>query len=135
MLQSFTKYHQVINPIKFWFNARNASSKSDRNRSATWIGKHKEPLTRQQYERRRYKHRPFVLGRDNVVRRFEPVELSPEALAIRKESVEYDVKRTANGWLPVYTEYRNGRSRISTVIRRIDGNVEVSADLMLIFEY
>lgn len=40
------------------------------------------------------------------------------------ESLPYLVKRTANGNLPVYTEYKNSRSRAITIIRRIDGDIE-----------
>lgn len=37
----------------------------------------------------------------------------------------YFVSRTANNSLPVYTDIRNGRTRHLTIIRRIEGNVDV----------
>ncbi|KAJ3219795.1 hypothetical protein HDU67_009607 [Dinochytrium kinnereticum] len=42
-----------------------------------------------------------------------------------KENLPYDVKRTALAqWLPIYREYRNQGTNISTIIRRISGDVD-----------
>ncbi|OQS03100.1 hypothetical protein THRCLA_04593 [Thraustotheca clavata] len=39
------------------------------------------------------------------------------------EGVPFSVKRTSTGLqLPVYRDYRNGRTRIITIVRRYDGN-------------
>ncbi len=55
-----------------------------------------------------------------------PEPHSEEALAMkRKPDEDYFVRRTDNGWLPVYSEFRSGRSRIMTIIRRVDGQLEV----------
>jgi hypothetical protein len=105
---------------------RNIVSKSSRNKSTKWIGSHKEPKTEEQRLRLRNKHKPFVLGRDNVVRDFTPIKIPESSLTSR--STEYEVKRTSNGLLPVYTEYKSGRSQILTLIRRVDGNAEKLCD-------
>ncbi|KAL3899514.1 MAG: hypothetical protein SGCHY_001991 [Lobulomycetales sp.] len=55
------------------------------------------------------------------------VPASAQSLAadgLSKESLAWGVRRTANGWLPVYTDFKSGRSRIVTLIRRIDGDLE-----------
>jgi hypothetical protein len=113
-----------------------ASSKSDRNRSTTFIGTHKEPLSEEQAQRRRDRRRAFVLGRDNVKRVFEPIHVDVEALERIKSQLQqnprYQVKRTTNGFLPVYTEYKNGRGQISTVIRRVDGDINVILLVMIL---
>ncbi|KAI9204106.1 mitochondrial large subunit ribosomal protein-domain-containing protein [Polychytrium aggregatum] len=45
--------------------------------------------------------------------------------AIPKEQLAYNVKRTTvAGWLPVYSDFRNNRSRHLTLIRRIEGDIE-----------
>ncbi|GAA5937740.1 hypothetical protein JCM3775_002117 [Rhodotorula graminis] len=36
----------------------------------------------------------------------------------------YFVPRTAHGELPVYTDYKNGGSRVLTIVRKAQGNVE-----------
>ncbi|KAI8812818.1 mitochondrial large subunit ribosomal protein-domain-containing protein [Cladochytrium replicatum] len=41
-----------------------------------------------------------------------------------KETLPYNVKRTMNGWLPVYDDIRGGGSRVQTIIRRIEGDVQ-----------
>lgn len=43
----------------------------------------------------------------------------------------YLVKRTAkSGWLPVYREYSKGGTQITTIIRRIEGDIQsLAADL------
>ena len=91
------------------------------------------------------------MGRDNVVRNFEPGQIDLDALRSVRARVGavgmsgadassgdgdgsltskglglglgYAVKRTDRGFLPVYTEFRNGRGQITTLIRRIDGDV------------
>ena len=40
------------------------------------------------------------------------------------EELPFNVSRTFNGNLPVYTEFRNNRARHLTVVRRITGDVE-----------
>lgn len=42
--------------------------------------------------------------------------------AATKTTPAYFVNRTKNDGLPVYTEFKNGRTNESTVIRRIDGD-------------
>ncbi|KAJ3211221.1 hypothetical protein HK099_008058 [Clydaea vesicula] len=38
---------------------------------------------------------------------------------------QYVVHRTAKGgWLPIYSEYKHGRTQLTTIIRRIEGNTE-----------
>ncbi|GAA5892251.1 hypothetical protein JCM8208_001493 [Rhodotorula glutinis] len=50
-------------------------------------------------------------------------EAAPKKLA-------YFVPRTAHGELPVYTDYKNGGSRVLTIVRKAQGNVEaLRADL------
>ncbi|KAI9325963.1 mitochondrial large subunit ribosomal protein-domain-containing protein [Zopfochytrium polystomum] len=45
-----------------------------------------------------------------------------------KESLPYEVRRTAKaGWLPVYREFKNGGTNVSTIIRRIEGDAEALA--------
>lgn len=44
--------------------------------------------------------------------------------AASKAAPAYFVNRTQNNGLPVYTEFKNGRTNESTVIRRIDGNAD-----------
>jgi hypothetical protein len=63
---------------------RTVVSKSTRNKGTVWIGAHKDPLTPEQHQRMRRKHKPFVLGRDNVKRNFEPIRLTDASLAITK---------------------------------------------------
>ncbi|KAJ8326172.1 hypothetical protein QVD99_002321 [Batrachochytrium dendrobatidis] len=44
---------------------------------------------------------------------------------IPKDLLPYDIKRRKeSGWLPVYSAYRNGRSRKLTLIRDVRGNTE-----------
>eukprot|EP00158_Paraphelidium_tribonemae_P006061 Partr_v1_DN27649_c1_g1_i2_m64959 len=99
-------------------------ARSVRNKSSRYIGKTKEPKSEEQRQRVLDKHKPFVLGRDNVKRDFTPVSFPDQALAISKEQSNYAILRTRHGSLPVYTEYRNGRSRILTVVRRVEGDIE-----------
>ena len=113
---------------------RFVQSRSERNKSTRFIGKHKEPRTDEQRLRSHGKHKPFVLGRDNVKRIDEPISIPPippNTEANRQpgsgNGKGWTVLRTSTGCLPVYTEYRNGRSRILTVVRRIGGDVDALA--------
>lgn len=63
---------------------RTVISKSTRNKGTVWIGAHKDPLTVEQHQRMRRKHKPFVLGRDNVKRNFEPIRMTESSLSISK---------------------------------------------------
>ncbi|TPX71093.1 hypothetical protein SpCBS45565_g01302 [Spizellomyces sp. 'palustris'] len=56
--------------------------------------------------------------------------VKPDGTAIQtKESLPYLVKRTSkSGWLPVYREFKNGKTQTLTIIRRVDGNVKQLAD-------
>lgn len=47
------------------------------------------------------------------------------AAAAPPQLLSYFVSRTASGELPCYSDSKNGGQRINTLIRRIDGNVEV----------
>jgi hypothetical protein len=38
----------------------------------------------------------------------------------------YFVERTASGMLPVYSDIRNGGNDVSTLVRKVRGNVQVS---------
>lgn len=114
----------MSNRIVLFNQIRWIQSRSARNKSTRLIGKHKEPRTEEQRDRMINKNKAFVLGRDNVKRNFEPIRIPDEALnTISKDTANYDVLRTSNGALPVYTEYKNGRSRILTIIRRIEGDL------------
>lgn len=63
---------------------RSIGSKSTRNKGVIWIGQHKDPLTEEQRLRLRNKHKPFVLGRDNVKRDFTPIKIPEEYLSLKK---------------------------------------------------
>lgn len=43
-----------------------------------------------------------------------------------KADIPFRVARTKSRNLPVYLDYKNGRTRVLTLIRKIDGNVVVS---------
>ncbi|KAH9245441.1 hypothetical protein BASA83_009838 [Batrachochytrium salamandrivorans] len=44
---------------------------------------------------------------------------------IAKELLPYEIKRRPNsGWLPVYSAYRNGRSRKITLVRDVRGSMD-----------
>ena len=122
MLALFARSSLPRPQLPFGFISRCIGSKSTRNKTQKWIGSHKEPLCEEQRLRRRHKHRPFVLGRDNVKRDFSPTPIPAESLVELKGSLPFEVKRTQFGHLPVYTEYRNGRGRILTLVRRIEGD-------------
>lgn len=64
--------------------SRSIQSKSARNQGVVWIGQHKLPLTEEQHRRQKDKHKPFVLGRDNVKRVDEPIAVPPEALLMKR---------------------------------------------------
>lgn len=108
---------------QLWQQTRSVGSKSARNKTAKWIGTHKEPLTEEARLRRTRKHRPFVLGRDNVRRDFTPLVIPDALLALKASERPYRIHRTLQGRLPVYTDYKNGRSRSLTLIRRVEGDV------------
>ena len=97
-------------------------SRSVRNKSSNYIAKHKAPKSEEQHQRSVNKHKPFVLGRDNVKRDFTPIPIPEASLAQTAAEREWTINRTRFGTLPVYTEYKNGRSRISTIIRRVEGS-------------
>ncbi|KAI3645262.1 hypothetical protein MP228_011426 [Amoeboaphelidium protococcarum] len=120
----------TLNMIKLIQQLRGVASKSARNKSTVWKGNTKEPLTEEQYRRIRDRHRPFVLGRDNVKRYFQPIEIPQDALKPR-EQLPFEIKRTINGHLPVYTEYKNGRNRVQTVVRRVEGDVSALREMLL----
>lgn len=101
-----------------------------RNKSTNWIGRHKEPLTEQQRLRRVNKHAPFVLGRDNVVQNYAPTVMN----ITESNQKPYKVLRTTNGYLPVYHDYKSARSQIITIIRRIEGDIEVNGYLIIGFK-
>ena len=42
------------------------------------------------------------------------------------KSVPFNVRRSRSNNLPVYLDYKNGRARIITIIRNVEGNLEVS---------
>ncbi|GAA5850763.1 hypothetical protein JCM9279_003912 [Rhodotorula babjevae] len=47
-----------------------------------------------------------------------------------QDKLAYFVPRTAHGELPVYTDYKNGGSRVLTIVRKAQGDVEaLRADL------
>ncbi|KAI8847233.1 mitochondrial large subunit ribosomal protein-domain-containing protein [Chytridium lagenaria] len=42
-----------------------------------------------------------------------------------KETLSYDVRRTSlANWLPIYREYKNQGTNVSTIIRRIHGDID-----------
>lgn len=43
-----------------------------------------------------------------------------------KADIPFRVTRTKSRNLPVYLDYKNGQTRVLTLIRKIDGNVVVS---------
>lgn len=50
------------------------------------------------------------------------------------QQLPYFVRRTINKNLPVYTEFKNGRSQVLTLIRRIEGDAcELRKDLLKYF--
>src|SRR6266511_1983194 len=52
--------------------------------------------------------------------------ISKEANVIYKDvQYSYFIERTQNKVLPIYSDIRNGRTRILTILRRIEGDVEV----------
>ena len=63
---------------------RSIVSRSARNQGVIWVGRHKLPLTEEQHRRQKDKHKPFVLGRDNVRRVDEPIAIPAEALLMKR---------------------------------------------------
>ncbi|KAJ3101793.1 hypothetical protein HDU97_001077 [Phlyctochytrium planicorne] len=61
-------------------------------------------------------------------------EKENSADVVPKENLPYNVKRTTLAkWLPVYREFRNGGTNISTILRRIDGNIDrLAKDLEIV---
>ncbi|KAJ3177523.1 hypothetical protein HK101_010221 [Irineochytrium annulatum] len=49
------------------------------------------------------------------------------AHVVSKDELPYSIERTKNGWLPVYTDFKNGRTRVVTIIRKIRGDVRALA--------
>lgn len=80
-------------------------------------------------------------GEASVVARKAPVTIGEAPAAVDEAPVvaaptlapqvrhPYFVSRTANNNLPVYTDIRNGRTRHLTIIRRIEGDVDVCIKL------
>lgn len=71
---------------------------------------------------------------------YEPVPIPPSCLPTSTNSstgdhsessnLGFSVRRTVNGALPVYTDYKNGRSRITTIVRRVDGDITALAGML-----
>ncbi len=100
-------------------------SNSRRNKTAVWSGTHKLPNTDHQRIRSTQSRKPFALGRDNITPSYQPTAIPSDALMSNAEALEYKVWRTQFGSLPVYTEYKSGRSNVLTIIRRTEGDLQV----------
>lgn len=123
----------MIKSIKLISQCRSIITKSERNKGIIWDGSHRVPLTEDQRLRRKNRRKPFVLGRDNVKRTFTPIDIGSilndddsdqkmDSQTPIKEDLGFSVSRTQFGALPVYTEYKNGRGRVMTIIRRVEGD-------------
>ncbi|KAJ1343508.1 hypothetical protein BSLG_001950 [Batrachochytrium salamandrivorans] len=62
----------------------------------------------------------------NHLHKKSPLVAPVESLqVIAKELLPYEIKRRPNsGWLPVYSAYRNGRSRKITLVRDVRGSMD-----------
>lgn len=73
--------------------------------------------------------RTLLLARSSlrtVSRPFSTSALRPsETPAPAPQLLSYFVARTASGELPVYSDVKSGGQRLNTLVRKVDGNIEV----------
>ncbi|GAA6048055.1 hypothetical protein JCM3770_000169 [Rhodotorula araucariae] len=53
-----------------------------------------------------------------------PEAAAPSEAAAGAASLAYNVPRTRFGELPVYSEFKNGGSRVLTIVRKAEGDIE-----------
>lgn len=69
--------------------------------------------------------RPLALAR-TIATQVQTPDAASTLSELQTPRLSYHVERSERGNLPVYSEYRNGRSNRLTVVRKISGNVGVS---------
>ena len=65
-----------------------------------------------------------VLGRIPKATIRHPPTKKSSLIIVDPATCSYAINRTSNGWLPVYSDYHNGRTRKTTTIRRVQGDID-----------